>query len=103
MRAFWPIRTNCSSSWSALIAGSSARSLRSGIQFATLARSIAHFFSASNLMNFHAASGFAHDDEMLEAVTVASVGAFGTLAGIGPTTDLPFIAGLSPTTFAIAQ
>src|SRR4051794_36668255 len=97
------MRTNCARSGSLLISGSSATSLRSGIQFATLARAIAHFLPASNLMNFHARSGFGHDDEMLDAVTVASVGALGMLAGEGVTNILPFMAGLSPTTLAIDQ
>ena len=54
-------------------------------------------------MNFHAASGFGHDAEIDDAVTVASVGAFGMFAGRRATNILPFIAGLSPTTFATAQ
>src|SRR5947209_7977343 len=97
------MRTNCARIGSDLISGSSERSLRIGIQFETFARWIAHFRPASNLMNFHARSGFGHDEEMLDAVTVASVGAFGTLAGEGVTNILPASAGLSPTTFAIDQ
>ena len=62
-----------------------------------------HLRSASNLMNFHAASGCAHECEIDDAVIVDSVGAFGTFAGFGATNILPFIAGLSPTTFATAQ
>ena len=55
-------------------------SLRIGIQFATLARSTDHSCSASNLMNFHAASGCGQLDEMDDAVTVASVGRVGAFA-----------------------
>src|SRR6185436_17299402 len=95
--------TNCASSGSALIAGSSAMSLRVGIQFATFARSTVHFLPASNLMNFHAASGFGQLAEMEDAATLVSVGAFGTLAGPAATNTLPFNAGLSPLTLAIDQ
>src|SRR3954470_4626754 len=97
------MRMNCSSVGSALISGSSARSLRSGIQLAIFARCTAHFFPASNLMNFHAASGLAQLAEMLDAATVASVGGLGMLAGRGATNILPFIAGLSPSALAIDQ
>src|SRR5215213_1523801 len=95
--------TNCASSGSALKAGSSAMSLRVGIQFATFARSTVHFFPASNLMNFHAASGLGQLAEIEDAATLVSVGALGMLAGPAATNILPLSAGLSPTTFAMAQ
>src|SRR5437870_1742499 len=52
------MRTNSASMASLLMAGSSATSWRIGIQLATTARSTCHFLSASNLMNFQAASGY---------------------------------------------
>src|SRR5450432_3801220 len=94
---------NCRSVGSALISGSSARSLRKGIQLAMTARLTAHFLPASNLMNFQAASGFGQLALMLDAATVASVGGLGTLAGKGATNILPASAGLSPATLAIDQ
>src|SRR4051812_41597296 len=78
-------------------------SLRVGIQLATFARSIVHFLPASNLMNFHAASGCGQLDEINDAATLVNVGAFGTCAGPGATKILPLSAGLSPLTLAMAQ
>ena len=42
-------------------------------------------------------------DEMLDAATWASVGAFGTAVGLGVANILPLRLGLSPTTFATDQ
>ena len=75
-------------------------SLRSGIQLDTRARSSAHFFSAWNLMNFQAWSGYLHDEEIEAGDSRASVA---PLPGTGPTDILPAIAGLSTATLAIAQ
>src|SRR5436190_14447149 len=97
------MRTNSASMASLLMAGSSATPWRIGIQLATTARSTCHFLSASNLMNFQAASGYLHDDEMLDAATWASVGAFGTAVGLGVANILPLRFGLSPTTLATDQ
>src|SRR4051812_37313736 len=94
---------NATMSGSLRIAGSSSMSRRSGSHLATVARSAAHFGWLSQTMNFHASSGWAQPTAMLALAWLNRTGGLGMVAGGGPTTIAPVMAGLSPSTLAMAQ